>query len=44
MTSETRDRISRSLLILICFTVYLSLVTAVAAHAFGTSVYEFLLG
>jgi len=44
MTSETRDKITRSLLTLICFTVYLSLVAALAAYAFGTNVYKFLLG
>jgi hypothetical protein len=44
MTVETRDKILRPVLTVLCFTVYLSLVAAMAADAYNTNVYNFLFG
>lgn len=44
MKSETREKITRSLLSFICFTGFLYLVAILAAEAFGTNVNHLLSG
>lgn len=44
MKTEKSEKISRFLLSLICFTVYISIFSAVLAKAFNTNFYQFLLG
>jgi hypothetical protein len=44
MKSENDEKITRLLLSLICFTVYISFFSAVLASAFNTNLFHRLLG
>ena len=44
MKSEQSEKITRFLLSLICFVMYISLLSAVLAKTFNTNLYHFLLG
>jgi hypothetical protein len=44
MKPETTDKLTRFLLTLICFTVYMCAFVTVIANAFRTNAYELLFG